>query len=284
MNTLRLAFATVLVGSLLALGCGQIDHQGNCGGGYLLCDFACADPITDPQNCGSCGVVCEPDEVCNLGICQAEPQAGSLTRAAPPDTYSRESIQPMGHMRTFTADDPEWCVGTTQEGLARCGDVCVNTRTDRSHCGGCFNKCPAATFCRSGACTSECPAGLTNCGGQCVNLQTIRRHCGACGRTCASGEVCDGGECVLSCALGLTDCDGSCVNVRFDRTNCGFCENLCADGDTCKNGMCSSYCEGDLVNCGGICVDLMTDPEHCGSCNHACGILEICIHGACELY
>jgi hypothetical protein len=273
-----------LVGSLNLLGCGQMDHQGNCGGGYLLCDYNCADPITDPQNCGSCGVVCEPDEVCNLGICQAEPQAGSLALAAHPDAYSPESIQPTGYMRPSTADASKWCAGNSQEGLVRCGNTCVNTRTDRSHCGECFNTCPGGTFCRSGACTSECPAGLTNCGGRCVNTRTIWAHCGACNRACASDEVCDWGECVLSCASALTDCDGSCVNLGFDRENCGECGESCVRGRACENGVCSSSCGGDLNNCGGVCVDFITDPEHCGFCNHACEINEICVHGNCELY
>lgn len=283
MNAFRLVIAIILVGSLGSIGCGQMDIQGNCGGGYLLCDLACADPITDPQNCGSCGLACEQDEVCNMGFCQPEPQAGSLARVAPPETYSQAFIQPTGRVRTFSDDDEELCGGSLQGGLARCGDACINTWTDRSHCGWCFNACPAGMSCRSGACTSECPAGLTNCDGRCVNIQVIRRHCGACNRACASGEVCDGGECFLSCAPGLTDCEGACVNVRFDPDNCGECGESCADGEVCVNGACTLSCGGDLANCDGICADLMTDPEHCGLCGYACRYPEICVHGTCGL-
>ena len=283
MRGFLIRIAVTLVGWIQASGCGQMEHQGNCGGGYLLCDYACADPMTDPRNCGACGLACLEDEVCDLGICRVETQAASLTHAAPLDIYILEYIQPAGQMRTFDAKDGESCGGSLQGDWARCGHVCANLLTDRGHCGECFNACPGGLYCRSGACTSECPAGLNNCSGRCVNLRTVRLHCGACNRACASDEVCDWGECVLSCSLGLTACDGSCVNLRFDRENCGECGRACATGAVCENSICSMDCGGDLYNCGGVCVDLMTDRLHCGQCGYACQYYEDCVRGTCGL-
>jgi len=276
MNPVRLLVAVVIVGSLVTLGCGQIEHQGICGGGYLLCDYDCVDPITDTQNCGSCGLVCREGEVCSMGRCQNVAGIGS------PDHY-REYVRPTGQLSDRELDEPELCGGDARDGRIRCGEACVNTLTDRSHCGGCFNTCPGGTFCRSGECTPECPAGLTNCAGMCVNVLAIREHCGACDRACDAGQVCTGGECMVSCDPGLTDCGGACVNVWFDRENCGGCGEPCADGEACVNGGCTFDCPGDETNCDGVCADLMTDPEHCGLCNHDCEPDETCVHGTCEV-
>ena len=278
MKTIRLLTLVVIGGSLA--GCGQIEHQGICGGGYLLCGYDCVDPIADPLNCGCCGLACREGEVCDLGICRVATEVETLDRATVYNRYQPESVGTSGQPRTFKTNDPELCEGD----LTRCGEVCVNTLTDRSHCGGCFDACSFGTFCRSGECTSECPAGLTNCDGMCVNLLTVRLHCGACNRPCESGQACDGGECVVSCRPGLTECEGSCVNLGFDRRNCGECGAACIPGDACVNGECTSECPGDQTNCGGVCADLMTDPGHCGECDHACRTDRTCVLGTCENY
>ena len=282
MNPVRLLVAVVIVGSLVTIGCGQIEHQAICGGGYLLCDYDCVDPITDTQNCGSCGLVCGEEEVCDMGICRAADKIPVDHKVAT-RISGHGSDQTTGELLTFETVGPESCGEDGQPERIRCGDVCVNTLTDRSHCGGCFNACQFGTFCRSGECTSECPPGLTNCDGMCVNLSTYRLHCGACNRPCESGEKCDGGVCVLSCRPGLSACGGSCVNVRFDRENCGGCGEPCADGEACVNGGCTFDCPGNDMNCDGVCADLMTDPEHCGLCNDGCETDEICVNGTCEV-
>ena len=35
----------------------------------IPCGNACVDPLTDPKNCGDCGIVCATNEVCGLGFC-----------------------------------------------------------------------------------------------------------------------------------------------------------------------------------------------------------------------
>jgi hypothetical protein len=284
MKKIRWLALMVFGGFLVPAGCGQVEHQAICGGGYLLCDYDCVDPIVDPYNCGSCGLVCMEDEVCYMGICRAESEIESLEYVTALNRYEPESARTWDRLRTFETDELEACEARGQIELTRCGEDCVNTLTDRSHCGECFNSCTFGTFCRSGECTPECPPGLTNCDGMCVNLLTFRLHCGACNRPCESGQMCDGGVCVLSCRPGLTACGGSCVNVRFDRENCGDCGQACAAGEACVNSECTSECPGDEANCSGVCVDLMTDLEHCGLCGHACGMYETCVLGSCESY
>jgi hypothetical protein len=284
MKKIRLLALMVLGGFLVWAGCGQDEHQAICGGGYLLCEYECADPMVDPHNCGSCGLVCKEDEVCDMGMCRAVAEIEYLEYATAPNSYEPVAVRTWDQPRTFETDELEVCEARGQIELTRCGEVCVNTLTDRNHCGWCFNACPFGTFCRSGECTPECPPGLTNCDGMCVNLLTFQLHCGACNRPCDSGQKCDGGVCVISCRPGLTACGGSCVNVRFDQENCGGCGQACAAGDACVNSECTSECPGDQTNCGGVCVDLMTDLEHCGLCNHACGMYETCARGSCGLY
>lgn len=48
---------------------------GLCAAGQLACDRdggpTCVDPMTDPDDCGTCGVVCGDRDVCLGGVCQA---------------------------------------------------------------------------------------------------------------------------------------------------------------------------------------------------------------------
>lgn len=122
-------------------------------------------------------------------------------------------------------------VATTDSGV-RCGStetacmtggvaVCVDTRSDSRHCGGCGRGCCAGEFCAAGACTTSCGAGVTPCtppGGVCpvcVVLRNDSAHCGACNRACASGQACVDGACVTPACAAVTEppapmgvCDG----------------------------------------------------------------------------
>lgn len=280
MKKIRTCAAIVVTSGLLVLcvlGCGRTALDGVCAPGYFECDFLCVDPGSDPQNCGSCGLACHPGEVCSRGRCEE----GSTRK----ENQLMESGNLTSGLSTpLTVEDPpvDECASSDQAGLTSCGGICVNTRTDRSHCGACFATCPSGTFCRTGTCTEVCSPGLTNCDGTCVNLQTREDYCGACNNTCEAGEACSGGVCAHVCQPGLTNCDGTCVNLRADRSNCGACGNECASGEACSQSMCSASCGDGLENCDGTCVDLSTDAEHCGECHSECSETESCINGSCE--
>ena len=178
------------------------------------------DLLRDPDHCGGCddgsgSNACADGEVCTDGVCT--PTCGGAT--------------------------PTWC-----------GDACVNTDTDRNHCGACAAACPDGEVCSSGACALSCQAGLTDCSGSCVDLQTDRSNCGACETECPDGEVCSSGACALSCQAGLTDCSGSCVNTDTDRNHCGACGTACLDGEVCSVGVCQPNCRNDMILCDGTCI------------------------------
>lgn len=61
-----------------------------CGQGSVLCDDKCADLSNDPQNCGSCGNVCDAGEACVGGGCSGAgcvTCADYITTGANPDGY-----------------------------------------------------------------------------------------------------------------------------------------------------------------------------------------------------
>jgi hypothetical protein len=167
-----------------------------------------------------------------------------------------------------------------------CGDVCVDTDTDRLHCGECDVACADGEVCDgSGMCAVSCQTGLTQCDGTCTNTNSDNQHCGDCATVCGAGEVCDGaGMCAVSCQAGLTDCSGTCVNTDSDNANCGGCNAPCDPGEVCDgNGMCALSCQTGLTDCGGTCTNTDSDNLNCGGCNAPCDPGDVCTGGMCVL-
>lgn len=137
------------------------------------------------------------------------------------------------------------CAGDTQ----LCGTSCVDTDTDRAHCGDCDTRCGADQTCVGGKCT--CMRGLTKCGDTCVNTQTDPMHCGGCDVVpCGDEQTCAGGVC--HCPDGLTDCYRQCVNTQRDLLFCGSCNTNCTLDQYCNSGIC--HCgSNDEPMCGGYC-------------------------------
>ena len=99
----------------LTVGAGGASARGaQCPPGLRACGGVCVVTSIDPDNCGACGNVCGPDEVCRGGACV---QVGA-------------------------------CV--TQRS---CNGVCTDTLIDSNNCGACGNVCPESEFCCSGVCT-----------------------------------------------------------------------------------------------------------------------------------
>jgi hypothetical protein len=203
----------------------------------------CRDTQTDLSNCGSCGTVCNPGEVCSRGA----------------------------------------CVVSCGAGLNNCSGVCRDLQTDRANCGACGTVCPAGQVCSAGACRVSCGAGTSDCAGACRDLQTDVANCGACGTVCAAGRVCSRGACVVSCGAGTTDCAGVCRDTQTDLANCGACGNACATGEVCSRGLCVVSCGAGLNNCTGVCRDLQTDNANCGTCGRVCPSGQVCSAGACQV-
>ena len=126
-------------------------------------------------------------------------------------------------------------------GLTRCGGSCVNTSSDRAHCGRCFQDCDNDETCQSGVCARQgCPAGLTRCGGSCVNTNSDHAHCGRCFDDCDDDETCQSGTCQKQCPDDLEFCAGLCVDTSNDRLNCGRCGNRCDANESCHDNDCET--------------------------------------------
>jgi hypothetical protein len=181
-----------------------------CSAGLTDCGGACVDTGVDASNCGACGTVCDPGEVC---------------------------------------DGSGECALSCQTGLTDCNGTCTNTDSDNGNCGGCGAPCDPGEVCNgSGACALSCQTGLTDCNGTCTDTDSDNANCGGCGAPCDPGEVCNGsGVCALSCQTGLTDCNGTCTNTSFDPDNCGSCSLPCGVDEACVDGGCEALASVDDV-------------------------------------
>jgi Stigma-specific protein, Stig1 len=118
-------------------------------------------------------------------------------------------------------------------GQSRCGDRCVNLKTNERHCGSCSNACGSNQTC---------------CNGNCVNLQRNERHCGRCFNRCDEGEECVGGVCQPSCipfGVECTDndqcCSGRCASFEPELPR--VCNDPCPVGRVpLSNGTCAVPC------------------------------------------
>ncbi|MDP9002921.1 MAG: hypothetical protein M3O46_22755, partial [Myxococcota bacterium] len=125
-------------GSAVPLGCGLYTK---------LCGGKCIPIAVDPQNCGDCGKVCGPTEICSASACVPASKG-----CVPP---------PQG-------GDPA---------LTICARSCVDTLNDSNNCGtptgtsACGHACPASQGCVNGACVPQLPVATTppNGCGECLN-------------------------------------------------------------------------------------------------------------------
>ncbi|MFK7986233.1 MAG: MXAN_6577-like cysteine-rich protein [Sandaracinaceae bacterium] len=152
-----------------------------CVDGLTLCDGSCVDTASDPDHCGSCGVACFDAEECLAGLCQRSDR----TDASVADGGGSDG----GGSDAGGSDGGTGC----GLGTLRCGDSCVDVRSELGHCGDCDALCDE--LCVDGECVDACDAPRVTCGERCVSTESDWQHCGGCDRRCPS-RVCDGGECV----------------------------------------------------------------------------------------
>jgi len=239
-----------------------------CADWELCCNGSClsAEAIWwDANNCGGCGVVCDPGLACVNGACYA------------------------GNSTDCNCLDPanEVCCAGVDPNPAHCVTSWSFT-VDPLNCGACGHACGVNEQCFIDQC--QCPSDFHDpawdrCTGECTNLMT-NENCGACGNACSAAETCNNGQCACPSDWGDTSfarCNGVCTNLMLP-ANCGGCGHACAPGDQCNWWMAECFCPADQndpswTRCNGVCTNL-TLPETCGACDNAC-VDQACVAQRC---
>jgi len=263
-----------LEGSCLIVGCD--DGFRDCDGEP---DNGCEAPLADPDNCGSCGLVCAIEdavEACFLGSC--------------------------------VIDHCEAGHGDCDEDASDC-EAPLDTF---DHCGGCGIACGdlpnAVPTCAMGACgVDRCEGNFGDCDGVadngCETSLDVGEHCGGCGIVCdpvgGQGD-CGSGICLTDgCDDGFGDCDGDATNgcEPLDTSaDCGACGTTCDTSlanvavASCEGSGCTVTCEDGYGDCNGDsgdgCELRLDSIAHCGGCDIPCAFdhaVADCASGSCEL-
>jgi len=317
--------------------CGQAELcsdgvcDAHCPDGSVQCDGRCIDPMGDSRFCGAAGACtggtrgtdCGPDRVCFDGVCTdgcpplslecdgrcVDPRTDPLFCGATGDCQADD--------RGAVCDPPARCGGGVcqlpcEPGELRCGDACIDPRTDAMFCGateGCMGEaigaiCALDEVCQDGLC-ARCPDGELVCDGACTDPLTDGAHCGAsadcmaadAGAVCIDGDACVDGLCSDRCDGELLLCDGACIDPLVDRSHCGASGDCsgddggvaCAQGQLCDLGQCVLDCPSGLLDCDGVCIQPDADPDHCGAfadcqgdaAGEQCAPDELCSAGSC---
>ena len=245
----------------------------------------------------------------------ASASGGSNTGGAPQGGISALDTSTGGSGTTGGISSTGGATSCSDPLQTMCSGTCVDTATDRQHCGSCSTACGATEICSEGVC--DCPlsnpdgdAGpitqIDRCSGQCVDELSSTTHCGDCYTVCtpkrciegtcgcaATDIVCNG---KTPCAAGDTTCaaNGGCFDPMTSTEHCGDCATACATNEDCVAGQCVLDCAGHgLTDCGGYCADLQTDPAvdasggflipaNCGACGQQCPSNKfVCTNGEC---
>ncbi len=207
---------------------------GMCMAGWTDCNMNPTDGCeanlgNDPNNCGTCGMVCPGLQTCESGVCGLSCPKGTADC----------------NMPQLPTDTCQTTLGTNKN-CNFCGDTCALPNSN-SQC----TEVNGVGTCNLGTCLpgyANCDSIVTN--GCEVNTNTDANNCNSCGNACPYGPnstaVCNAGVCGLVCSPGWTDCDGNpkngCeVNTGADANACGTCTNVCSQNhatETCVAGMC----------------------------------------------
>lgn len=291
--------------------CGQ---NSGCVGGTCVCqqgwgecngyagDGCERNLLTDPLNCGYCGVRCGLGQTCVGGVCKSQgtndttvPCAGITCGAHQSCVGSCVCNSGWGNCNGLTSDGCEIDLGASRLNCGACGTACPSGQscvlgrcTGSSSCTGVY--CGRNSNCVNGSCV--CDAGYGNCDGLVgceTNVYTSSSNCGSCGTTCTgscvngtcgsgcdtctgvsceSNQHCTAGSCY--CDNSYSDCDGDSpngceVNIKEDEYNCGSCGNECGNGASCGDGFCK--CDSGHYNCDDDWSNGCESDQSCGTTN-----------------
>lgn len=210
------------------------------------CDDEVVNFAGDAENCGDCGIVCDPNfGVCQNGVCgctQGLTACGTENRCedleADPNHCGECGVQ---------CDTGQICRDgecVCRDEFTDCDGICRDTRREPQHCGSCDNSCGTGNCLQS-----EC---VVYCGG----VEAPCRFEGSQGRMCkpptddAWTELTCGPATILSCQPGCGAAeacriDAGCRGYRVARgcteCPCNDCEmdEVCAVDDPVEGGI---YC------------------------------------------
>jgi hypothetical protein len=232
-----------------------------------------ADPLSDPNNCGTCGHVC-------------------VTPHGTPGCVNGSC--------TVAACEAGWddCNGAASDGCEK------NLQTDADNCGACGQACSNINMltrtCGGGQCNGTCATGFEDCNGNKLldgceaQLATDANNCSQCGMVCSNNHMqsrtCNGGVCNGACVPNFADCDnnkqsnGCEGDLLNDPQNCGGCASVsqtynCTTQLTghaataqCQGGACDvATCESGYFDINGTfsdgceCTATDTIANSCGS-------------------
>ena len=228
-----------------------------CDSNRRCCGETCIDVLTDPKNCGTCGVACPDGIACVDGKCDVKPTCQCSDGKV--------------------CDENGDCVVKCGSSLCRpdescCGNTCTTLDTVK-HCGSCDNACQGnAPFCQYGACADKCSP--QTCEAQSAQCGTVNDGCGNaldCG-SCADAKVCTSNQCVDACTP--RTCENEHKNCGFIDDGCGGKLNCgsCSGAKECKNNVCTNpeckpkTCAEQGKKCGSI-SDGCGKTIQCGSCS-----------------
>lgn len=228
-----------------------------CDSNRRCCGETCIDVLTDPKNCGICGVACPDGIACVDGKCDVKPTCQCSDGKV--------------------CDENGDCVVKCGSSLCRpdescCGNTCTTLDTVK-HCGSCDNACQGnAPFCQYGACADKCSP--QTCEAQSAQCGTVNDGCGNaldCG-SCADGKVCTSNQCVDACTP--RTCENEHKNCGTIDDGCGGKLNCgsCSGAKECKNNVCTNTeckpktCAEQGKKCGST-SDGCGKTIQCGSCS-----------------
>lgn len=259
---------------------GRCKATKECAPGQILCGGVCIDPKTNNSFCGidaQCSgfATCSPSEACVDGKCKP--------------------FLP-------TANDCD-----AEAGEIKCGNVCINPKTDPLYCGiaaDCtgYTRCADGAACVDGVCTAKqtCLETEKLCGGICIDPKTNDVFCGMkddCKTytSCPAGASCVDGACA-TCQSDEVLCGGFCIDPDTNSTFCGMSEDCssyktCTQNESCVDGECvaNKTCQTGEILLGSVCIDPKTNNAFCGmkpdfSSYTNCKPGQYCDDGVCKNY
>jgi hypothetical protein len=152
-----------------------------CPSGQTSCGGVCRDLQTDPDNCGSCGTICDKSysgSICVSGICKVDCSVG----------YDCNNNRDDGCEKPMFGDSRN-CHGTSCyiPGTNAYG-LCENLYPEFG------SGCAGDLQCNNELNPWDVDCSMTS-GAQHVNIYSDVNNCGGCGSRCSAGQICDQMKC-----------------------------------------------------------------------------------------